>query len=60
MYLTILDYSTSKVLVYNISQEEINYHDNDMEEIILSKYPEYKESNCYYLITSYLDINIKL
>lgn len=51
MYITIIDFCRSKITINKIEKIEDN---EDIEELILSVYPDYKESECNYMISSNL------
>lgn len=51
MYITVIDYCRSKITISKIEKIEDNA---DIEELILSVYPDYIESECNYMISSNL------
>lgn len=48
MYITVIDFCRSKITINKIEKIEDNA---DIEELILSVYPDYKESECNYMIS---------
>lgn len=48
MYITIIDFFRSKITINKVEKIEDN---TDIEELILSVYPDYKESECNYMIS---------
>ena len=53
MYITVIDFFRSKITINKVEKIEDN---TDIEELILSVYPDYKESECNYMISSNLII----
>lgn len=51
MYITVIDFCRSKITINKIEKIEDNA---DIEELILSVYPDYRESECNYMISSNL------
>lgn len=51
MYITVIDFCRSKITINKIEKIEDNA---DIEELIMSVYPDYKESECNYMISSNL------
>lgn len=51
MYITVIDFCRSKITINKIEKIEDNV---DIEELIMSIYPDYKESECNYMISSNL------
>lgn len=51
MYITVIDFCRSKITISKIEKIEDN---TDIEELIMSVYPDYKESECNYMISSNL------
>lgn len=51
MYITVIDFCRSKIIIHKIEKIEDNA---DIEELILSVYPDYRESECNYMISSNL------
>ena len=51
MYITVIDFCRSKITISKIEKIEDNA---DIEELIMSVYPDYKESECNYMISSNL------
>lgn len=51
MYITIIDFCRSKITIHKIEKIEDNA---DIEDLILSVYPDYRESECNYMISSNL------
>lgn len=51
MYITVIDFCRSKITINKIEKIEDN---TDIEELILSVYPDYKESECNYMISANL------
>lgn len=51
MYITVIDFCRSKITINKIEKIEDNA---DIEELIISVYPDYKESECNYMISSNL------
>jgi hypothetical protein len=51
MYITVIDFCRSKITINKIEKIENNA---DIEELILSVYPDYRESECNYMISSNL------
>lgn len=51
MYITVIDFFRSKIFINKVEKIEDNA---DIEELIMSVYPDYKESECNYMISSNL------
>lgn len=51
MYITVIDFCRSKIIINKVEKIEDN---TDIEELIMSVYPDYKESECNYMISSNL------
>lgn len=51
MYITVIDFCRSKIIIHKIEKIEDNA---DIEELILFVYPDYRESECNYMISSNL------
>ena len=51
MYITVIDFCRSKITIIKIEKIEDN---TDIEELIMSVYPDYRESECNYMISSNL------
>ena len=51
MYITVIDFCRSKITISKIEKIE---DDADIEELIMSVYPDYRESECNYMISSNL------
>lgn len=51
MYITVIDFCRSKITINKVEKIEDNA---DIEELIMSVYPDYKESECNYMISSNL------
>lgn len=51
MYITVIDFCRSKITINRVEKIEDNA---DIEELIMSVYPDYKESECNYMISSNL------
>lgn len=51
MYITVIDFCRSKITIHKIEKIEDNA---DIEELIMSVYPDYRESECNYMISSNL------
>lgn len=51
MYITVIDFCRSKITISKIDKIEDNA---DIEELIMSVYPDYRESECNYMISSNL------
>lgn len=51
MYITVIDFCRSKITISKIEKIEDNA---DIEELIMSVYPDYRESECNYMISSNL------
>lgn len=51
MYITVIDFCRSKIAIHKIEKIEDNA---DIEELIMSVYPDYRESECNYMISSNL------
>ena len=51
MYITVIDFFRSKITINKVDKIEDNA---DIEELILNVYPDYKESECNYMISSNL------
>lgn len=51
MYITVIDFCRSKITISKIEKIEDNA---DIEELIISVYPDYRESECNYMISSNL------
>lgn len=51
MYITVIDFCRSKITISKIEKIEDNAN---IEELIMSVYPDYRESECNYMISSNL------
>lgn len=51
MYITVINFCRSKIVINKVEKIEDN---TDIEELIMSVYPDYKESECNYMISSNL------
>lgn len=51
MYITVIDFFKNKITINKVEKIEDNA---DIEELIMSVYPDYKESECNYMISSNL------
>lgn len=51
MYITVIDFCRSKITINKIEKIEDNA---DIEELIMSVYPDYRESECNYMISANL------
>lgn len=51
MYITVIDFLKNKITINKVENIEDNV---DIEELILSVYPDYRESECNYMISSNL------
>lgn len=51
MYITVIDFFRNKIIINKVEKIEDNA---DIEELIMSVYPDYRESECNYMISSNL------
>ena len=51
MYITVIDFFRNKIIINKVEKIEDNA---DIEELIMSEYPDYRESECNYMISSNL------
>lgn len=51
MYITVIDFFRNKITINKVEKIEDN---TDIEELIMSVYPDYRESECNYMISSNL------
>lgn len=51
MYITVIDFFRNKIIINKVENIEDN---TDIEELIMSVYPDYRESECNYMISSNL------
>lgn len=51
MYITVIDFFKNKITINKVEKIEDNA---DIEELIMSVYPDYRESECNYMISSNL------
>ena len=53
MYITVIDFFKNKITINKVENIEDNV---DIEDLIMSVYPDYRESECNYMISSNLII----
>lgn len=53
MYITVIDFFKNKITINKVEKIEDNV---DIEDLIMSVYPDYRESECNYMISSNLII----
>lgn len=51
MYITVIDFFKNKITINKVEKIEDNV---DIEDLIMSVYPDYRESECNYMISSNL------
>lgn len=51
MYITVIDFFKNKITINKVENIEDNA---DIEDLIMSVYPDYRESECNYMISSNL------
>jgi hypothetical protein len=51
MYITVIDFFKNKITINKVENIEDNV---DIEDLIMSVYPDYRESECNYMISSNL------